>query len=489
MEHTFQRATFTRPTWCKYCKGFIVGLWKQGYSCSECRIAVHDNPTCINGANADLSCNVVGGSPRPSTPGRRLSGSFSALATKTNNMSVIRMNVSGPNSEGVSHKFFGALADYNAMILDIGQAVIHNHLDMGVLFHIPGGEENAGLLMKDLLFKAFEFGLQVTFTPVSTSEYISWVEDHGKPRHIITLVGRKITAQQVAHVTQAAVEESLSIDRITRLSGRPLLHDEDAVKACVQISVRGKCNKDTIKSKLFAISHDLGVDIAFQSDSIVHRSHRLVAFDMDSTLIQMEVIDELARKAGVYDKVAGITARAMNGEIDWNQSFTERLALLKGLPESVLEEIAANLPLTEGLEHLIKILKKLGFKLAIISGGFEYFANHLKDKFGFDYVYSNQLEIVDGKVTGRVTGVVVNAKRKAEALAEIAQKEGIGLEQTIAVGDGANDLLMLGAAGLGVAFHAKPIVRQKAQHAISSVGLDGLLYLMGISDRDVEDEI
>jgi len=260
-------------------------------------------------------------------------------------------------------------------------------------------------------------------------------------------------------------------------------------KACVQISVRGKCDETKLKSELFAISHKTGIDIAFHSDSIFHRSHRLVAFDMDSTLIQMEVMDELANRAGVGQKVSEITARAMHGEIDWNESFKERLTLLKGLSESVLEDVADNMPLTEGLEHLIKILKKLGYKLAIISGGFEYFANHLKNKLGFDYVYANQLEIIDGKITGQVTGVLVNAKRKAEALREIAEREGISMSQTIAIGDGANDLLMLGAAGLGVAFHAKPIVREKAKHAISSVGLDGLLYLLGISDRDVENDL
>jgi phosphoserine phosphatase len=450
---------------------------------------------CINGANSDLTCTGV--SPRVKqgltrkTSGNNFLVVGNPLTNKLDSMSVLRMNISGPNSEGIAHKFFEALAEYKAMVLDIGQAVIHNHLEMGVLFHIPGGENSAGLLMKDLLFKAFEHGLQVTFTPVTSRDYEAWTEEHGKPRHIFTVVGRKITAEQLGLVARCATEAGLDIDRITRLSGRPILHDDEDCKigkACVQISVRGRCDETELKSKLFAISHETGIDVAFHSDSIFHRSHRLVCFDMDSTLIQMEVIDELAKRAGVGQKVAEITARAMHGEIDWNQSYKERLGLLKGLSETVLEDIAQNMPLTEGLEFLIRTLKKLGHKLAIISGGFEYFANHLKDTLGFDYVYANKLEIIDGKVTGRVTGDVVNAKRKAEALREIAEREGISLSQTIAVGDGANDLLMLGAAGLGVAFHAKPIVREKAKHAISSVGLDGLLYLLGISDRDVEND-
>jgi phosphoserine phosphatase len=228
----------------------------------------------------------------------------------------------------------------------------------------------------------------------------------------------------------------------------------------------------------------MDVDIAFQKDDIFRRNRRLVVFDMDSTLIEAEVIDELAKEAGVGEQVIEITEAAMRGEIDFNESFRRRVALLKGLDASVLERIAERLPLTEGATELVGHLKALGFKTAILSGGFTYFGHFLQQKLGFDYVYANELDIRDGKVTGEVVGTIVNGERKAQLLREIAEKEGVRLEQTIAVGDGANDLPMLSIAGLGIAFRAKPLVRQSAKQAISTLGLDGILYLIGFRDRD-----
>ena len=212
------------------------------------------------------------------------------------------------------------------------------------------------------------------------------------------------------------------------------------------------------------------------------RNRRLICFDMDSTLIQTEVIDELAEKAGVGKKVRAITEAAMRGEIDFNESFIKRVALLKGLDESVMEEIAQNLPIMDGAKRLMTILKKYGFKIAILSGGFTYFGNALKKQFDVDYVYANELEIVNGKLTGKHLGEIVDGKRKAELLRLIAQFEKIELEQVIAVGDGANDLPMLNLAGLGIAFHAKPKVKENAQQAISTIGLDGILYFLGFRD-------
>ncbi len=203
---------------------------------------------------------------------------------------------------------------------------------------------------------------------------------------------------------------------------------------------------------------------------------------MDSTLIGTEVIDELAERAGVGDKVRAITERAMRGEIDFCESFTERVALLKGLDESVMREIAENLPITEGVDRMMTVLKRTGYKTAILSGGFTYFGNYLKQKFGFDYVYANDLEIVDGKLTGRYVGDIVDGKRKAELLRLIAQVENLNIKQTIAVGDGANDLPMLATAGLGIAFHAKPKVKATAGQSLSTIGLDGILYFLGFKD-------
>ena len=241
-----------------------------------------------------------------------------------------------------------------------------------------------------------------------------------------------------------------------------------------------------MRAEFLRLAGELGVDIAFQKDNAFRRNRRLVCFDMDSTLIEHEVIDELAKAAGVGEQVAEITERAMLGELDFTQSFQARVALLKGLDASVLESIAQSLKLTEGAEHLMRTLKALGYKTAILSGGFTYFGEYLQSKLGIDYVFANSLEIEDGKVTGRVVGRVVDGNRKAELLREIAQKEGVNLEQVIAVGDGANDLPMLSIAGLGIAFRAKPLVKANAKQSISTLGLDGILYLLGVRDRDID---
>ncbi|GGK78457.1 phosphoserine phosphatase SerB [Amphritea balenae] len=398
---------------------------------------------------------------------------------------IILLNISGQDKPGVTSSITSILAQFDIDILDIGQAVIHNTLSLGILIGVPV-EAEASTLLRDILFKAHELDVNIRFEPVSGDEYESWVGAQGKSRHIITLLARKVTAEHIGKVAQTAADHGLNIDNISRLSGRISLDSaEEKTKACVEFSVRGApADTAQLREEFLRIASDLDVDIAFQKDDIYRRNRRLVVFDMDSTLIEAEVIDELAKEAGVGDQVAEITEAAMRGEIDFTESFKRRMALLKGLDESVLADIAQRLPLTEGVEELVSNLKALGFKTAILSGGFNYFANFLQQKMGFDYVYANDLEIVDGKVTGNVTGTVVDGKRKAELLRRIAEKEGVCLEQTIAVGDGANDLPMLSIAGLGIAFRAKPLVRKSAKQAISTLGLDGILYLIGFRDRD-----
>lgn len=408
----------------------------------------------------------------------------------SSNIEVILINISGQDRPGVTSALTEILANYEADILDIGQADIHHTLSMGILFKTD--DDRSGLIMKDLLFKASELGVTIRFTPISISEYGDWVGRQGKNRYVITVLGRFISAKQIASVTHVIVKQGLNIDSIQRLTGRmPLadIEDEDVkTKGCIEFSVRGT-PKDyaAMQSEFMDLANELEFDISLQQDTMYRRCRRLICFDMDSTLIETEVIDELAERAGVGDKVKAITERAMRGEIDFKESFMERISLLKGLDESVLKEIAENLPITEGVERLMRVLKRAGYKIAILSGGFTYFGNYLKHKFDIDYVYANELEIVDGKLTGRHLGDIVDGKRKAELLRLLAQVENVNIAQTIAVGDGANDLPMITIAGLGIAFHAKPKVKQNADQSISTIGIDGVLYFLGFKDSFINE--
>ena len=400
---------------------------------------------------------------------------------------LVLIRVTGADKPGLTSRISAILAQYDVTILDIGQAEIHDTLSLGILAAIPSRAESAPVL-KDVLFKAHEMGLSIRFTPVTPESYEQWVQGQGNPRHIITLLSRQIEAEAISRITAIVAGHGLNIDQINRLSGRVSLADSNTrpnTRACVEFSVRGEADQTELRARFLEVANELGVDIAFQEDNVYRRTRRLVCFDMDSTLIEAEVIDELAAAAGVGDQVAEITERAMQGELDFIQSFEQRVALLKGLKGDVLQGIAERLPVTEGAERLIRNLRALGYKTAILSGGFNYFGRYLQHKLGIDYVFANELEMEDGVVTGRVTGQVVDGQRKAELLRQLAEKEEIRLEQTIAVGDGANDLPMLSIAGLGIAFRAKPLVRENAKNAISTLGLDGILYLLGYSDRDI----
>jgi len=400
---------------------------------------------------------------------------------------IFLLNISGQDKPGLTSSLTSVLAEYGAKVLDIGQANIHDTLSLGILFEIESGDKSAGVL-KDLLFKAYELDIKAKFTPISLDDYENWVGLQGKDRYIVTLLGEKLAAEQISEVTKIISEKNLNIDSIKRLTGRlSLTKEEEYPRASIQLSIRGKIdNKAEFTEKFMQISRELDIDIAFQEDNIYRRNRRLVCFDMDSTLIQAEVIDKLAELAGVGDEVKAITESAMQGEIDFNESFKRRMKLLKGLSEEVLQEVAVNLPITKGARRLIDTLKSYGFKTAILSGGFTYFGHYLQKELGIDYVHANQLEIKDGALTGGYLGEIVDGNKKAEYLKAIAEKEGIDISQTIAVGDGANDLPMLNLAGLGIAFHAKPKVKDNAQSSISSIGLDGVLYLLGYHDRHID---
>ena len=395
----------------------------------------------------------------------------------------ILVGIAGQDRPGVTASVTEILAKYDAKILDIGQADIHSTLSLGILFRID--EKLSGQVMKELLFKATELNINIDFKPVGDDQYEEWVEQQGKNRYILTVIGRSLSAKQIAAAAKVIKGQGLNIDSIIRLTGRQSIkHPEKNVRACIEFSLRGT-PKDLsdMQSQLMQLSAEMEFDFSLQRDNMFRRMRRLICFDMDSTLIQTECIDELAMRAGGGDKVKEITERAMRGEIDFKESFKERVALLKGLDVSVMKDIAENLPITEGVDRLMEVLKRYGYKIAILSGGFTYFGEYLQRKYGIDYMYANELEVDEnGKLTGNYVGEIVDGHRKAELLKLIAQVEKVNLAQTIAVGDGANDLPMISEAGLGIAFHAKPRVVANAKQSINTMGLDGVLYFLGFKD-------
>ncbi len=399
---------------------------------------------------------------------------------------VLLISVSGEDQPGVTNAVTEALAEFGVTLLDIGQAVIHDQLNMGILVLVPENT-NVDDVTSEVLQTLDRLNMQGLFLPISNERYENWVGLQGKSRHIVTLLARNLEASHLAAVTEVTAQQGLNIDKIVRLSGRIILGNADIDgQACIEFSARGEPNSaDELRQSLLKLAGEQNIDIAYQEDNIFRRSRQLVVFDMDSTLIDAEVIDELAVEAGVGEQVAAITEAAMRGEVDFKQSFVQRVALLEGLSEGVLQTVAKRLRLNDGAEYLLKSLNQLGFKTAIVSGGFTFFARHLQKQLGVDYVYANELDVVKGVVTGNVVGEIIDGQRKAEILVEIANKLGLSLEQVIAVGDGANDLAMLNIAGLGIAFRAKPLVKASAKQAISNVGLDGILYLLGYSDKDI----
>ncbi|MEK7415066.1 MAG: phosphoserine phosphatase SerB [Planctomycetota bacterium] len=400
---------------------------------------------------------------------------------------VLLINITGPDHPGISARLTGVLANCGAQVLDVAQSSIHDQLSLGLIIALPTGTRH-GDVIKETLFAAHEVGVQARFEPIAVDRYEAWVAGQGSERHSLILLGRGLSAEQISATTAVIAAQGLNIFAIQRLSGRVSLSNPPATpRSCIEFLLRGHPSDGAaMRAAFLELSARLGIDIAIQADDMYRRSRRLVCFDMDSTLIQTEVIDELAVAAGVGDRVKAITESAMRGELDFAESFRRRVALLKGLDARVLDRIAEQLPLTEGAERLCSVLKRLGYRLAILSGGFTYFGRHIQRRLGIDHMHANELEIVDGRLTGRHLGEIVDAAAKARLLRQIAASEGIAHQQVIAVGDGANDLQMLSAAGLGIAFHAKPIVRAAAGHAISTLGLDALLYMLGLRDWQLD---
>lgn len=410
------------------------------------------------------------------------------MNTTNENEELMIVRITGEDRPGLTASVMAILSRYDVHIQDIGQADIHSTLSLGILIRVA--EEHSGKVMKELLFKASELGVNIRFFPVTLKEYENWVERQGKNRYMLTVLGRRLEARQIEAVSKLIADQGLNIDSIRRLSGRQsITQPREKTRACIEFSVRGNPkDKQELHGELLKMSGDLNIDCSFQTDNMYRRMRRLICFDMDSTLIQTEVIDELARRHGVYDQVSAITESAMRGEIDFKESFTKRCKLLKGLDVSVMRDIAENLPFTEGVDRLMYVLKKYGYKIAILSGGFTFFGEYIQRKYGIDYVYANELEVDEtGHLTGNYVGEIVDGKRKAELLRLIAQVEKVDLQQTIAVGDGANDLPMLAEAGLGIAFHAKPRVVANARQSINTIGLDGVLYFLGFKDSYLDE--
>jgi len=422
--------------------------------------------------------------------GVRILGSTERHPMTSEHSEALLIHISGHDGPGITAACMEILAARGALILDIGQAVVHENLALGIL--VAALDDLAGLKAA-LEERMAEMGLQTRFTEVGSQALTRGMDGAARSRLIVTLLGRVVSAGMLARVSAVIAGNGLNVDRIERLSeqicgsrGQDFPAEGAVANACVMLAVSGKAGAETaLRSELVAVAQEFSIDIACQREGIFRLNRRLFAFDMDSTLIQGEVIDNLARLAGVGEQVSAITAAAMRGELDFDQSFTKRVGLLKGLAAEKAYGLLGTIPLSDGAERLFRTLKLLGMKTAILSGGFNFFARTLQERFGIDYIYSNELEIADGVVTGRVIPPIINGRRKAELLVEIAGREGISLEQVVAVGDGANDLPMLSLAGMGIAYRAKPVVREKADQSISQLGLDGLLYLIGVRDGDL----
>lgn len=426
--------------------------------------------------------------PRVASEGRAFFGNILRMNAHPVNSadSLILLHFTGDDRPGLTSSLTELLASFGCFVIDVNQAVIHESLLLGLLIRIPKGNDFQQVI-HETQERGTALGLKCKYKRISDAEYDEWVDRQGKSRFILTLLSRAITAQQFYAVSHMLADQGLNIDVITRLSGRPpRVENNKLTRACVEFSLRGEPADTTqLKASLLDLSSRLDLDLAWQRDDAYRRIRRVVALDMDSTLLQAEVIDELAKEAGVGEEVSAITEATMRGELDFDESLKRRVQSLAGLSESVLPKIAARLELTEGAERLLTTLRRFGYRTAIISGGFTYFGRYLQEKLAIDHVYANELEIIDGRLTGRVLGQIVNAQRKATLLEQLAADEGVDRKQLIAIGDGANDLPMLARAGLGIAFHAKPLVRQTAEHRVSTMGLDAVLYLLGVRDRDL----
>jgi phosphoserine phosphatase len=387
---------------------------------------------------------------------------------------AIRITLVGVDKPGITAEIVGILARSSAALVDVGQVVVEGRVSLSLVVLLPGGEAGARPVLKDVLWRARELGMEVDFD----FDPRLHPRPESKPTWALTLLSNPISTALLGELARTAERAGFNIERIQRLSAHGLMSVE------FLLSGDAGAAEQSLRAGLLALRSDFQCDLALQRESLTRRSKRLVVMDMDSTLIQQEVIDELAVALGVVEQVSAITKRAMNGEIDFDGALRERVRLLKGTPASTLKDVLERIQLTPGAEELVRVLKRLGYRTAVISGGFIEVVEPIRQKLGLDYAFANKLEIQNDVLTGEVLGTIINRKRKAELLETIARTERIELDQVIAVGDGANDLDMLHRAGLGIAFNAKRTVQEQAHAAINQPSLKSILYLLGIRDVD-----
>jgi phosphoserine phosphatase len=390
--------------------------------------------------------------------------------------SLFVVRVLGRDREGLVAAITGKLADITVNIVDIEQTVIHGLFSMFMLIDVSKADVNINELRGRLYECSRKLNVDINITPLSEDGEVD--NEVGGGDHKITILGRDGPGI-VAGISKALFDLNTNIERIKMIARGDLLAMEMLVNS------KG-VPLDKLRKMMERTGEEIGVDIIVQPEDISKFRKRLVVFDMDGTLVDSEIIDELANAAGVGDRVSELTARGMRGEIDFEESLRKRVSMLKGLPESTLERIRDNMRLTPGSEELINALKTMGYKIALISGGFTYFTSALKERLGFDYAYANELAIKDGKVTGDVTGRIIDSRRKAEIMDDLAGKENISRGDIIAIGDGANDQIMLKTAGLGIAFNAKDVLKKVADGSITKNNLKGLMYCLGVSEKDLK---